>query len=261
MLVPVIGIPARQWLHPAERDRIQTVTVGLDRAYADAVVRAGGAPVLLPRTGDREAVAAALERVDGLLLAGGGDIVSLAFGEEPHPGNLYQDPVLDEMEFAAAHHAVDRGMPVLAICRGIQTLNVALGGTLVQDIGGEVTGAVQHHAQPRDVALVHTIEVEPDSLLARVLGTTSLAVNSYHHQAVRDAADGLRVTARARDGVVEGLEAADGRPILAVQCHPEKAYERYPVFQRLFEWLVGEAARAVQSHPSLPAERPEESRA
>ncbi len=261
---PVIGIPARQWLHAAERDRFQTVTIGLDRAYTESVVRAGGAPVLLPRTADLDALAAMMERIDGLLLAGGGDVVSLAFGEEPHPSNLYQDAVLDAMEFAAARTAVGGGMPLLAICRGIQTLNVALGGTLVQDIPSEVPGAVQHHARPRDVVLVHTMDAEPGSLLARVLGTTGLAVNSYHHQAVGRVADGLRATGRARDGVVEGLESDDGRPVLAVQCHPEETSERHPVFRKLFEWLVQEAGRRrgeSAAGPAAPAAHPEEGRA
>ena len=242
MARPIIGITARRRLEETPADRMQTVVAGVDVQYVEAVVRAGGAPVLLPRMADREAAAAMLAAVDGLLLPGGGDVVSLAYGEEPHPKNAFQDPVLDDLELEAARFAIARRIPVLGICRGIQVLNVALGGTLVQDIGDQVPGALQHWARPRDATLVHTIDVEPGSLLAKVLGTGSPAVNSYHHQAVGKVAAGLRVTARARDGVIEGLEAADARPILAVQCHPEELFERHPAFLRLFEWLVRDAA-------------------
>lgn len=189
-----------------------------------------------------KAVEAALEAADGLLLTGGGDVVSLAYGEEPHPSSIYQDPVRDAEEFAAVRTAVERGLPVLGICRGIQSLNVALGGNLVQDVPSQVEGAVQHYTHASECLLAHTIDIEEGSLLAQVLGTTSIAVNSWHHQAVSEPADGLRICARARDGVVEGLEAEDGRPILAVQCHPEDTAEAYPVFQKLFDWLVQEAA-------------------
>jgi len=242
MFRAIVGIIARRRNEPAQSDRMQTVTAGVDIAYPNSVVRAGGAPVLLPETADRQAVIAMIGRVDGLLLPGGGDVVSLAYGEEPHPTAKYQDPVLDEMEFLAARVAIDRGIPILGICRGIQSLNVALGGTLIQDIESQVPGAVQHWARPRDATRGHTIDVEPGSLLARVLGTKTLAVNSYHHQAVKDVAEGLRASARSRDGVIEGLEAADGRPILAVQCHPEEMRESQPALRNLFEWLVREAA-------------------
>lgn len=241
MARPIIGITARRRLEPAPADRVQTVVAGVDVLYVESVARAGGAPVLLPRTADREAFQAALAMASGLLLPGGGDVVSLAYGQEPHPAGALQDPVLDDLELEAARLAVAEGVPVLAICRGIQVLNVALGGTLVQDIAGEVPGALLHWARPRDTTLVHTIDIEPGTLLARVLGTASLAVNSCHHQAVGTVAPGLRVSARSRDGVVEGLEAADGRPVLAVQCHPEECLDRYPVFLGLFEWLVREA--------------------
>ncbi len=197
--------------------------------------------MLLPRSGDEAVMAAAMARVDGLLLTGGGDVVSLAYGEEPDPKSFGQDPLRDAAEFAAIRIALERGLPVLGICRGIQSLNVALGGTLVQDVLSQVDGVVQHYTRAIETVVIHTIDVEPDTLLARVLGVTSVAANSWHHQAVKDLGEGLRVNCRARDGVIEGIEAADGRPVLAVQCHPENIAERWPVFQRLFDWLVAEA--------------------
>ncbi len=239
---PIIALTTGRRNNRPLRNERQHSTMGCDIKYPQALLRSGGVPVLLPRTDDEEAIATALQAADALLLTGGGDVVSLAYDEEPHPSSIYQDPVRDAEEFSAVRTAVERELPVLGICRGIQSLNVALGGNLVQDVLSQIQGAVQHYTHASECVLAHTVDIEDGSLLARVLGTTSIAVNSWHHQAVKKPADGLRVCARARDGVIEGLEAEDGRPILAVQCHPEDTAEAYPVFQKLFDWLVGEAA-------------------
>jgi len=245
MTKPIIGITTGRRNNITPRPARQTVTMGCPIEYVDSVVRGGGAPMLLPRIADADAVASMMRSIDGLLLSGGGDVASLAYGEEPHPKGKFQDPVRDRMEFEAVRLAMELDRPILGICRGVQSLNVALGGTLIQDIEAQVPGACQHYTRERETLLAHTIDIEPGSLLAGVLGTTCTAVNSWHHQAVGDVAEGLRVNCRARDGVIEGLEADDGRPILAVQCHPEDCCEEYPLFQKLFDWLVEEAA-AVQ---------------
>src|SRR5205807_6934472 len=161
-----------------------------------------------------------------------------------------QDAVRDEMEFEVTRLAMERGLPVLGICRGVQLLNVALGGTLVQDVPSQVRGVVKHYSQGLDTVLLHTVDIEEDSLLARLFPTPSMAVNSYHHQAVNDLGRGMRTNCRARDGVIEGIEAADGRPILGVQFHPEELTEKYPRFQALFDWLV-EQTGSVHSHRTL----------
>ena len=238
---PVIGITTGRWNVPASDLRRQEVATGCMIEYPACVEQAGGAPLLLPRTDNAEVSAAVMDRADALLLSGGGDILAAAYGAEPHPANGIADPVRDAAEFDATRIALRRGLPILGICRGIQTLNVVMGGTLIQDIPDQVAGACQHAAHVSDEAATHTVDIEPGSVLARVLGTTCLAVNSYHHQAVDRLGEGLRVNCRARDGVVEGIESADGRPILAVQCHPERSFQRCPVFRRRFEWLVAEA--------------------
>jgi putative glutamine amidotransferase len=209
--------------------------------YVNVVIAAGGAPVLLPCVADEAAIAAAVAIADGLLLTGGGDILSLEYGEEPHPKSMYQDPLRDTMELTVTRLALERGLPILGVCRGIQLLNVALGGTLVQDVPSQVPNVLKHYSEGLDALLLHTIDVDEDTLLARVLGSTSLGTNSYHHQAVKELGRGLRVNCRARDGVIEGVEATDGRPILGVQFHPEEIAGKYPVYQRLFDWLVREA--------------------
>lgn len=244
MAKPIILITTGKQRMPAIRAEIQTVSATCNMQYVESVVRAGGAPVTLPCVADREAIRAAVEAADGVLLTGGGDIVSLAYGEEPHPAGKYQDPIRDEMEFEVTRLALEMSRPVLGICRGAQLVNVALGGTLVQDIPSQVSDPLQHYYYPLEPALTHTIDIEADSLLARVLQTTSTAVNSYHHQTVKAVGRGLRINCRARDGVIEGVESSEGQPVLAVQFHPEESSAIYPRFQALFNWLVQEAGRA-----------------
>lgn len=242
MHTPVILTTTWRYNHPAALHEVQQVTVGCDIDYVTAVARAGGAPVLLPCTVDEVAVAAALDVADGLLLTGGGDVLALHYGEEPHPASKYQDPTRDAQEIALAREALRRGLPILGICRGLQVLNVALGGTLVQDVPTQVPGAVQHYAHGLETVLLHHVDIEPGSRLHAIMdGEARVAVNSWHHQAARDVAPGLRVSARAKDGVIEALEAADGSPVLAVQWHPEECEGQYPQFRALFAWLVQEA--------------------
>ena len=242
MARPIVGITTGRRNFWNARTESQSAALTCSLAYPRCVERSGGAPVLLPRTDDEDVIATVMWAVDALLLSGGGDVVSLAYGAEPHPKTTYQDPIRDRMEFQAVRIARERELPILGICRGIQSLNVALGGSLVQDIHAEMPGAYQHFTRERDAVLGHTIDIEPDSLLAKVLGTTTTAVNSWHHQAVRDVGEHLRVNCRSRDGVIEGLEAEDGRGILAVQCHPEACYEDSSPLRKLFDWLVSEAA-------------------
>ena len=249
---PIIGVTTGRRNQWSERREQQTVVVGCPMTYQQSVERSGGAPVLLPRTDDEHVIEAVMNAVDGLLLSGGGDIVSLVYGVEPHPKSTYQDPVRDRMEFQAVRIAVERKLPILGICRGIQTLNVALGGTLLQDIHSELPEAAQHQTYETETVLAHSVDIEPGSLLAEVMGTTATAVNSWHHQAVDRVPDCLRVNCRARDGVIEGIESADGLPVLAVQCHPEACAKDYPIFQKLFDWLVTEAAaRRVSEGPRV----------
>jgi gamma-glutamyl-gamma-aminobutyrate hydrolase PuuD len=238
---PIILVTAGKQNPVTPRGEVQVITSGCDVDYIQSVVRAGGAPVILPCMADREAIGAAVAVADGVLLTGGGDIISLAYGEEPHLASKLRDPTRDEMELEVTRRALERELPVLGICRGVQVLNVALGGTLIQDVPSQVAGAVQHYSAGLDTVLLHTVAIEEDSLLARVMGTTSTAVNSWHHQAVKEVGRGLRVNCRARDGVIEGLESVDGRSILGVQFHPEECTAAYPQFRTLFDWLVHEA--------------------
>jgi putative glutamine amidotransferase len=164
-----------------------------------------------------------LAGVDGLVLTGGEDVAPEYFGEEPHPGLGTVNQVRDATEIALISAARRLRMPVLAICRGIQVLNVECGGSLLQDIRAQRPDALEHdgHNGGRDEAR-HPVEIEKDSILALATGATRLDVNSLHHQAVDRLGDGLRVTATAPDGIIEGVESTDDWWVLAVQWHPEE---------------------------------------
>jgi putative glutamine amidotransferase len=243
---PLILVSSGRYNLTAAQGSIQSVVNGCTMHYIQALGRAGGAPAIVPRLADPEAIRALVDAADGLLLTGGGDVNSLIYGEEPHPRSKYQDPVRDDVELEVTRLALERDLPILGVCRGIQLLNVALGGTLIQDVPSQVHGASKHYSEGVSPVLLHSIDVEPDSVLARILGATALAVNSYHHQAVKDLGRGLRISARARDGVIEAIEAGDGRPILGVQFHPEEHAGSHPEFQAVFDWLVEAAQGGAQ---------------
>lgn len=242
MSKPVILITSGRHNQPVYKREVQAVLCGCNMHYVSAVLEAGGVPVLLPSIGDDSDVREALKRVDGVILSGGGDVCSLEYGEEPHPRSYYQDPDRDQVELSLVKSALELEKPILGICRGIQLLNVALGGTLVQDVPSQVSDAVKHYSDGINTVLLHNISIEPGSLLADVVHQGSMAVNSWHHQAVKELGAGLRVNARASDGVIEGVESSEGKPMLAVQYHPEECVGKYLGFQELFDWLVREAS-------------------
>jgi putative glutamine amidotransferase len=241
MARPLILITTGKYNQETPRSEVQPVIAGSNIAYVLAVIGAGGAPLLLPPVDDRETVRAAVETAAGILLTGGGDVMALAYGEEPHPASAYLDPTRDAVEMEVIRLAMERELPIFGVCRGCQVLNVALGGTLVQDIPTQVPGAIQHYSKGLEPLLAHTIDIEEGTLLQRLVGSRTMRVNTYHHQSIKDLGQGLRVNSRARDGVIEGIEAADGRPLLGVQCHPEESVGTFPEFRVFFDWLVREA--------------------
>jgi putative glutamine amidotransferase len=198
--------------------------ITLNTAYVRALERAGLVPLAVPTILPADRAAAALDAVRGLVLTGGEDVAPDRYGAAPHPRLGTVDPARDAAELALIAGARRRGLPILAICRGIQILNVAFGGTLYQDLASERPGPVSHS----DEAATHAIRVAAGSLLARTLGAGAASVNSRHHQAIRDLAPGLKAVAWADDGVIEGAEpAADDAPwTVAVQWHPEDMTER-----------------------------------
>lgn len=220
-------------------------------AYAAAIRGAGGEPVWLPPAtlADEGARLAVLSTIEGVLFSGGIDIHPRHFGEAIHEGvGVEIDEERDAGELPLAREALARGLPILGICRGIQTLNVAFGGTLYQDLSLIGIDASAHQQRKRPASLedwqpAHTVDLTPTSRLAAILGAERTGVNSFHHQAVHRPAPGWMVTARALDGVIEGLEYPAARFGVAVQWHPERMATHDPGAARLFAAFVTAARR------------------
>ncbi len=202
--------------------------------YMTSLLRAGALPVLLPVTEDEDVPAALLSRCDGLVLTGGPDVDPALYGAEDPDGLCVLCPPRDGTEIALCRTALERDMPLLAICRGIQVLNVALGGSLWIDLPSQRPFPVRHRQQaPFDTA-VHGVTVMPDTPLRSITGEDTLLVNSMHHQAIREPGDGLRVMAEAEDGLTEAVWHPDRRWVLGVQWHPEWLSARDPASRALF---------------------------
>lgn len=207
--------------------------------YEESVRRAGGEPVILDPAANRPADV--VRTFDGVLLPGGGDVLPSIYGETAHPTFGAAEPGRDEYEIELVRLALDADLPLFAICRGIQVLNVARGGTLIQDIPSEVTHAEPHDVREPRVAIAHPVWVTSGSLLERLMrervDDESVPVNSRHHQAVKQLGSGLVVSGTAPDGVVEAVEDPSRRFCLGVQWHPENFY-RTGEFSALFEAFV-----------------------
>ncbi len=212
--------------------------------YSRAVLHCGGAPVLIPVAQDRRTLSAILERLDGVILTGGPDVHPRWYGEEPLPQLGDLDEALDRLELDVARAVLERDLPLFAVCRGTQVLNVALGGTLIQDIASQVEGAIQHVQPAAKNVTTHQVRLAPGSMLSTVLKRRTIWVNGRHHQAVKDTAPGLEVAARARDGLVEAVEHPDRRFALGVQWHPEGTWETDAHSKKLFRALVQAAGAA-----------------
>ena len=239
---PLIGIPC----HSGFREGSGRPIYCNNRVYVHAVEQAGGVPILIPVLNDLSELDTLLPRLDGLLLPGGLDVHPKLYGEEPHPLLTELDPKVDEMEFELVRWALKEDIPTLGICRGMQLLNVALGGNLYQDLPEQHPSDIRHMnlELPRS-QIVHRVYVESGSRMEQVLGTHVFWANSLHHQAVKVPGKGVRITGRTNDGVAELLEAPDYRFVMAMQCHPEEIYMQEPACARFF----GAFVRACDTNP------------
>jgi putative glutamine amidotransferase len=218
-------------------------SVAIPGPYIRALHRAGGQEAVLgPRRIDGPETDDVLDRFQGLLLIGGGDIDPAHYGEDPVPECYGVDSEADLFEMRLVRGAIERGLPVLAICRGFQILNVATGGSLDQHITGR-RGLVGHGI-PGERSETHEVRVEAGTWTAKALGTETVEVASSHHQAAARLGDGLVVTGRAPDGIVEAMEHPEGSWVVAVQWHPERTAETDPAQQGLFDALVEHATGA-----------------
>jgi putative glutamine amidotransferase len=243
---PIVGVVGNQYLRA---NTTRTIIAGMVESYARALEAAGAIPLLIYLTEDAEVLDRLYALSAGLVFIGGEDVDPKHFGAERHPQLGTVVPLRDQVELALARRAAADRKPMLGICRGVQLLNVALGGTLYQDIPAELPGTADHYGSrglPHGADTIHPIAIEPDSWLAERLGADALAVNSYHHQSLKDIAPGLRVTGRAPDGVIEAVEGAGPGFILGVQCHPEEMWDSAePRWARVFAGFVDEVRRSA----------------
>lgn len=229
------------------------------RSYARnawAIADAGGLPVYVPTGLDEATLRDIYERLDAVLLPGGPDVDPTYYGADRHPQTIEIDDARDTLELTLARWTYDDDRPLFGICRGHQVMNVAFGGTLIQDIPSEVETELAHATPstlPRNT-IRHEVEINPDSRLAAILGTAHVSVNSLHHQSVERAGTGVQITGKSPDGVVEALEVPNKRYMLSVQWHPEDLYNNDDAMKRLFASFV-QAARESAASESAARER------
>lgn len=239
MKKPIIGIAANVIVEE------QGFFPGMSRAalsydYVESVAMAGGVPIMLPMVEEAD-IEQQIQLLDGLLLSGGFDVDPLKYGEEPVPelGALY--PELDEYQMKAAQIAVKLKKPLLGICRGLQVINSAFGGTLYQDITYATSSGLKHFQKSARHLATHTVALTEGTALAEIFGTTEVLTNSYHHQSVKVPAPGFVVNAKARDGVIEGLEKMGESFILGLQWHPEMMAAHSAEMRKVFAAFIAAA--------------------
>lgn len=233
--MPVIAIS------PTWDDDKQRICIPND--YINAVIRAGGSPVLMPMSDSEDVARTILQKVDGLLLSGGADVAPSLYKEEKLPCCGETAPRRDLQEAWFIHYAMQRKLPILGICRGMQIMNCVLGGSLYQDIATQFKPDLKHPCYdiPRDC--VHVVEIKEGTKLREVIGLDAVPINSRHHQAVKKLGRNLRASAYAPDGLIEAMEFTDDYPMLCVQWHPESLEDRFLPQRGIFNWLIKEASR------------------
>lgn len=206
--------------------------------YMEGIMEAGGIPVILPLTSDADVITQLLGTIQGILLTGGHDVDPSLYSEERIPECGASCKERDEMETELLKQGLERNMPILGICRGIQFLNVYLGGTLYQDLVKQRPSNVEHHQKPPYDIPIHDIDILEDGSLFQLLNTKKLSVNSYHHQAIKRKADPLKTMAVSGDGIVEAVEMTDKKFVWALQWHPEFSHKTDVNSRKIFEEFV-----------------------
>jgi putative glutamine amidotransferase len=235
---PLIGITTGEIVNPVEP--WAPLPYGQKRTYSDAIIAAGGIPVLIPFMPEAELKNLYL-RLDGILFAGGNDLNPELYGEDTHPLTVKVSPARDRVETMLMGWALADNKPLFAICRGFQLLNVHLGGSLYQDLSLQLTGVSDHELSlhEEDYTLIaHHLKVLPESLLSKLINSTEIDANSRHHQGIKVQAESLRAVAWSEDGVVEALEHPNKSFVLGVQCHPESLYQSDEKWASVFQAFI-----------------------
>ena len=230
---PIIGITGNFMAKAGPRG-----SYGIGGDYIKSIRMAGGCPVILAVTNDPELITQYIDSIDGFLCPGGADVAPHLYGEDPVRGMSYFNMDQDVFEMQMIKGCVAAKKPVFGVCRGMQLVNVAFGGSMIQDIPSQ-TKSVQAHAGSMDARdePFHWVDLKEGSVIRQLMGSDKIMTNSFHHQAVKDIARGFTVTGTAADGIVEAMECMD-KKILAVQFHPENLAQRFEDFVNLFRWLV-----------------------
>lgn len=219
--------------------------ISINRGYCDAIQKSGGLGIILPLNEDMDFLQSIIQECDGFLLSGGSDVDAKYYGEVNLPVNGRISPIRDRVELFIAKKAIEDNKPVMGICRGIQIMNVAMGGSLYQDIYSQIKDKeiLKHFQDAPKWYPTHEIYIEKGSRVREIMGLERLEVNSFHHQAVKDLAPGMKATSRTYDGIIESIEYSGHRFAIGVQWHPELMWQRDPVFLNLFAELVDEASK------------------
>lgn len=217
-------------------DELQGVTASSH--YTDGILKAGGLPVILPYGYNADQVDSLCDRLDGLVLTGGEDVNPSFYGEDPLPGIGSVNPERDDFEFRLVRGMMERKKPILGICRGIQVLNVIMGGSLYQDLSRQIRGAISHRQKGPRWYLSHRVAVEEGTKLHQIVGTKELWVNSFHHQSIKDLAPGFIISASTSDGMIEAIEHPKYPFLIGVQWHPENLWQKNESAYLLFEAFV-----------------------
>jgi putative glutamine amidotransferase len=237
---PLIGVTAGETINQLYPH--SPAVQGQSYTYIDAIVHAGGAPIILPQTGDVRVLRRLYEECQGILFSGGNDLDPASYSEKPTDKTTDFSAKRDRQEIQLLKWALEDNKPVLAICRGMQLINVVQGGTLYQDISTELPDTGVHNIsaeKKRESRIVHTLRIKPDSQLAKILGVSELGTNAYHHQAIKKIGRDLAVTAWAEDDVVEAIEMPNMRFVIGVQSHPESLESKIePRWLELFSAFV-----------------------
>lgn len=240
---PIIGITCKttDWWTGAGN--------GLGVGYISAIEHAGGIPILLPLIQDDSCIAESFSLLDGLLLPGGPDVDPLLYAEEPQPVMGQLDVSKDRVEMSLIPRALELDLPILGVCRGIQILNVAAGGTLYQDVSMSSSNALKHRQEAPGSYATHAISIQEGSRLLEILGQSEMRVNSFHHQAVKEPASGFVISAVTQDGIIEGIESPHHSFVIGVQFHAELMWQSNSSVNNLFAAFI-RAAEAYKQQKS-----------
>jgi putative glutamine amidotransferase len=239
---PLIGLSSNSY-HGNAIGLLGTHKLYLNEEYVHAIIQSGGTPLILPSISELDTIHAYVNMMDGLLLTGGNDVNPLLYGEEPSEKLNDTLPERDHFEISLIKATLEQKKPILGICRGLQILNVVLGGTLYQDISSEAPGhLIQHRQSSREHIGTHTVEIQRNSKLHEIFGTDSLITNSFHHQAIKKLAPCLDPTIKSKDGIIEGVEMAGPDFLVAVQWHPECMVKADSQMLKIFVHFVKAAA-------------------